>query len=83
VTYAAFRNLEPLSESEGTVTMRVDQDGVYYFSLTPDEQVAERPRWLLAVNGVLYGLRVQDGSLLFVSKKTNGLKPVLAWERYR
>jgi hypothetical protein len=83
VTYAAFRNLEPLSESEGTVTMRVDQDGVYYFSLTPDEQVAETPRWLLAVNGVLYGLRVQDGSLLFVSKKTNGLKPVLAWERYR
>lgn len=83
VTYAAFRNLEPLTESEGTVTMRVDQDGVYYYSLTPDDQTAAGPRWLLAVNGVLYGLRVDDVSLLFVSKQIEGLRPALPAEKAR
>lgn len=68
VTYAAFRNLEPLSEDEGTVTMRRDQEGRYYYSVTSDAVVASAPRWLLAVNGVLYGLRVEESSLLFVAK---------------
>ncbi len=69
VTYAVFRNLEPLTEEEGTVALRVGDDGLYYYSLTPDKQIAAAPRWLLAVNGVLYGLRIEDSSLLFVSKK--------------
>ncbi|MHB0995568.1 MAG: hypothetical protein ACYC2I_04280 [Elusimicrobiales bacterium] len=68
VTYAVFRNLEPLTELEGTVTLRVGSDGLYYFSVTRDSLIEEAPRWLLAVNGVLYGLRLQDSSLLFVSK---------------
>jgi len=68
VTYAAFRNLEPLAEQEGTVTLRVGSDGLYYFSVTRDSLVQAAPRWLLAINGVLYGLRVQDASLIFVSK---------------
>lgn len=69
VTYAVFRNLEPLSEGEGTVSLRLGSDGLYYYSLTPDKNIEGGPRWLLAVNGVLYGLRIADGSLLFVSKK--------------
>jgi hypothetical protein len=69
VPYAVFRNLEPLSEGEGTVALRLGSDGLYYYSLTPDKNIEGGPRWLLAVNGVLYGLRIADGSLLFVSKK--------------
>jgi hypothetical protein len=68
ITYAMFRNLAPLSESEGTAALRLGSDGLYYYSVTPDAQIEAQPRWLLAINWVLYGLRVQDGSLLFVSK---------------
>lgn len=68
ITYAVFRNLEPLAEDEGTVTMRKDDAGLYYYSLTSDSQVTVAPRWLLAVNGVLYGLKVEEASLLFVAK---------------
>lgn len=83
VTYAVFRNLEPLSEEEGTVTLRLSADGVYYYSVTRDSLTVAAPRWLLAVNGVLYGLRVQDGSLNFVSKKIDMAKPALPAERAR
>lgn len=69
VTYAVFRNTEPLTEGQGTVSLRRGSDGLYYFSLTPDGLIEDYPRWLLAVNGVLYGLRLDSGSLLFVSKK--------------
>ncbi len=83
VTYAVFRNLEPLSEVEGTVTLRVGSDGLYYYSLTGASQVAAAPRWLLAVNGVLYGLRVEEASLLFVSKPIEMAEPALPAERAR
>ena len=81
VTYAVFRNLAPLSENEGTVSLRVGADGLYYFSLTQDAQITDYPRWLLAVNGVLYGLRVDYGSLLFVSKPIEMQKLVFFPER--
>lgn len=81
VTYAVFRNLEPLTEEEGTVAMRVGDDGLYYYSLTPDKQIEAAPHWLLAVDGVLYGLRIDDSSLLFVSKKIDMARPVLQPER--
>ena len=77
VTYAVFRNLSPLSEEEGTAALRLGSDGLYYYSLTPDRQIAAAPRWLLAVNGVLYGLSVKDSSLLFVSKPIEMKLPVL------
>lgn len=85
VTYAMFRNLEPLSQAEGTVSLRVGSDGLYYFSVTPDAQIEAAPRWLLAVNGVLYGLRADSGSLLFVSKVIEMDKPAPApqAERFR
>lgn len=85
VTYAVFRNLEPMTEEEGTVSLRLGSDGLYYYSVTRDRQITAAPRWLLAVNGVLYGLRLDAGSLLFVSKKIEGLKPLLplAFERAR
>ena len=62
ITYSVFRNLEPLSEIEGTVTIRMGSDGLYYFSVTRDSLVESAPRWLLAINGVLYGLRVEEAS---------------------
>ncbi|OGR69096.1 MAG: hypothetical protein A2081_06215 [Elusimicrobia bacterium GWC2_61_19] len=68
VTYAMFRNLAPLSEEEGTAALRIGSDGLYYYSVTPDSKIEAEPRWLLAINWVLYGLRIKDGSLLFVSK---------------
>jgi len=86
VTYAVFRNLEPLSEDEGTVTMRRDQEGRYYYSVTSDKLAAAAPRWLLAVNGVLYGLKVEEASLLFVAKpiETAGARlPGIRAERRR
>ncbi|OGR77091.1 MAG: hypothetical protein A2X32_07355 [Elusimicrobia bacterium GWC2_64_44] len=83
VTYAVFRNLEPLAESEGTVALRVGSDGLYYYSLTPDSLIEAAPRWLLAVNGVLYGLRVDAASLLFVSKQIEMAKPAFTQERAR
>lgn len=82
ITYAVFRNLEPLTEEEGTVTLRLGSDGLYYYSVTRD-LLAAAPRWLLAVNGVLYGLRVEEASLLFVSKKIDMAKPALPPERAR
>lgn len=82
ITYAVFRNLEPLTEEEGTVTLRVGSDGLYYFSVTRDSLVQAAPRWLLAINGVLYGLRVQDASLLFVSKPIE-MAPAMRGERSR
>jgi hypothetical protein len=81
VTYAVFRNLEPLTENEGTVSLRLGSDGLFYFSLTQDRLIASSPRWLLAVNGVLYGLRVDAGSLLFVSKPIEMGKPFFSGER--
>lgn len=83
VTYAVFRNLEPLSEDEGTVSLRLGSDGLYYYSLTPDAQIEGAPRWLLAVNGVLYGLRVDAASLLFVSKPIEMAKQAFTPERAR
>jgi len=83
VTYAVFRNLEPLAENEGTVALRVGSDGLYYYSLTPDAQIEAAPRWLLAVNGVLYGLRVDAASLLFVSKPIEMAKQAFTAERVR
>lgn len=81
VTYAVFRNTEPLSEDQGTVSLRLGSDGLYYFSLTPDGLIEDYPRWLLAVNGVLYGLRLDSGSLLFVSKKIDMLREAPLPER--
>ncbi|PIS46849.1 MAG: hypothetical protein COT17_06485, partial [Elusimicrobia bacterium CG08_land_8_20_14_0_20_51_18] len=75
VTYAVFRNLSPMSEEEGTVTLRLGSDGLFYYSLTPDRQIETAPRWLLAVNGVLYGMRIDESDLAFVSKKINIDKP--------
>ena len=83
ITYAVFRNLEPLSEIEGTVTLRVGSDGLYYFSVTRDSLVEAAPRWLLAINGVLYGLRVEEASLLFVSKPIEMSKLSFSLERSR
>ena len=68
ISYAVIRNFSPLSGSEGTITLRKGTDGLYYYSLTPDTLVAGAPRWLLAINGVLYGLKVTDTSVVFVSK---------------
>ena len=83
VTYAVFRNVEPLSEKEGTVMLRRDpSDGMYYYSVTPDAKIAAEPHWLLAVNWVLYGLRIENGSLLFVSKRIEE-RAVPARERAR
>lgn len=83
VTYAVFRNLEPLTEEEGSVTLRVGSDGLYYYSLTRDAQIAAAPRWLLAINGVLYGLRVDTASLLFVSKPIEMARTYFEPERAR
>lgn len=83
VTYAVFRNLEPLTETEGSVTLRVGSDGLYYYSLTRDAQIEAAPRWLLAINGVLYGLRVEKASLLFVSKPIEMSKSCFESERSR
>jgi hypothetical protein len=68
VTYAVIRNFTPLSGNEGTITLRKGSDGLYYYSMTPDVQVGSYPRWLLAINGVLYGLKVTDADAVFVSK---------------
>ncbi|MDP2866844.1 MAG: hypothetical protein Q8O90_11430, partial [Elusimicrobiota bacterium] len=83
ITYSVFRNLEPLSEIEGTVTLRLGSDGLYYFSVTRDSLVEAAPRWLLAINGVLYGLRVEEASLLFVSKPIEMSKLSFPSERFR
>ena len=68
VTYAVIRNFAPLSGNEGIITLRKGSDGLYYYSLTPDKQVAGSPRWLLAINGVLYGLRITDTDAVFLAK---------------
>ncbi len=83
VTYAVFRNIAPLSEDEGTVTLRRSPEGQYFYSVTRDAQISAEPRWLLAVNGVLYGIRAPGASLQFVSKEIEGYKPFLQQERAR
>jgi len=69
VEYAVARNSDPVSGAGGTVTLRVGSDGLYYYSLTPDVLVTGQPRWLLAINGVLYGLKYAPPDLSFVSKE--------------
>jgi len=82
VTYAVIRNFTPLTGNEGTITLRMGSDGLYYYSLTPDAQVAGYPRWLSAVNGVLYGLKATDTDLVFVSKVIPpDAKPLVQMER--
>jgi len=68
VTYAIFRNISPLTEEEGTVALRIGSDGLFYYSLTLDKNIENAPRWLLAINSVLYGMKINDDSLSFVSK---------------
>lgn len=81
MTYAVVRNLGPLTGNEGTVTIRVDSDGLYYYSLTPDKLISAAPRWLLVANGMFYGLKVEDTSLLFVSKPVAEAGPAPSAER--
>lgn len=82
VTYAVIRNFTPLTGNEGTITLRLGSDGLYYYSLTPDTQVAAVPRWLLAINGVLYGLKATDTDLVFVSKELPpNAKPLVQKEK--
>jgi len=76
VTYAVIRNTAPFSMNEGTVTLRIGSDGLYYYSLTPDVQIAGQPRWLLAARGVLYGLQLKGPELAFVSKVIEGSKNI-------
>ena len=77
VTYAVARNMAPLSMNQGTLTLRQGTDGLYYYSLTPDAQITGQPRWLLAVNGVVYGLRLDGPELAFVSKVLEPIKSIL------
>ncbi|KAF0127218.1 MAG: hypothetical protein FD189_429 [Elusimicrobia bacterium] len=69
VEYAVVRNSDPVSQAGGTVTLRIGSDGLYYYSLTSDVLVTGQPRWLLAINGVLYGLKYAPPDLVFVSKE--------------
>ncbi|MDQ7772328.1 MAG: hypothetical protein RDU13_02270 [Elusimicrobiales bacterium] len=69
VEYAVVRNSDPVSREEGTLTLRIGSDGLYYYSLTADALVTGQPRWLLAINGVLYGLKYAPPDLVFVSKE--------------
>lgn len=71
VTYAYLRNLSPLSEKEGIITLRKDDNGNFFYSLTQDSEINGKTRWLMAANGVLYGLKISDGELIFVSKPIN------------
>jgi hypothetical protein len=78
VTYAVIRNLAPVSGNKGLITLRKGSDGLYYYSLTPDAQVLGAPRWLLAIDWVLYGLRVTETDAVFLSKAIDELpKPLL------
>ncbi|MCX5785034.1 MAG: hypothetical protein NTX59_05050 [Elusimicrobia bacterium] len=76
VTYAVARNMAPLSMNDGILTLRQGSDGLYYYSLTPDAQITGQPRWVLAINGVLYGLRLDGPELAFVSKAIEDGKSV-------
>ncbi len=76
VTYAFLRNLSPMNEEEGIITLRKDRDGNFFYSLSQDKAIKAKTRWLMAANGVLYGLRINDNSELeFVSKSINIEKP--------
>jgi len=81
MTYAVVRNLGPLTGDAGTVTIRLGSDGLYYYSLTSDKLISASPRWLLVANGMFYGLRVEDTSLLFVSKPVAEAGPAPSAER--
>ncbi|MEW5950300.1 MAG: hypothetical protein GX447_00855 [Elusimicrobia bacterium] len=71
VTYAYLRNISPLSEKEGIITLRKDNNGNLFYSLTQDFEINGKTRWLMAANGVLYGLKISNGELVFVSKPIN------------
>ena len=68
VEYAIIRNHDPLNDKEGIIALRRDREGMFWYSFNLDDIISNQIKWLVGINGVLYGMRIQDNNLVFFSK---------------
>lgn len=66
--YAFVRNKNPVSGEEGLLFLRLDSDGVFWYSAYSDAWLSRNVKWLVAVNGTLYGARKKNAFLSLFSK---------------
>ncbi len=71
VKYAIVRNHEPLKDKAGIIALRLDRYGKFWYSFNLDDKISNQIKWLVGVNGVLYGIKVRDNNLVFFSKVVN------------
>lgn len=68
VEYSLIRNHDPLNDKDGIITLRIDRDGMFWYSFNLDEIISNQTKWLVGINSVLYGMRIRDNNLVFFSK---------------
>ncbi len=68
VEYAIIRNHDPLNDKDGIITLRRDSNGMFWYSFNLDDIITRQTKWLVAINGVLYGMHIRDNNLGFFSK---------------
>jgi len=68
ITYAVIRNADPRLPNDGIVLLRINDEGVYYYSYTTDDVLKRAPHYFVGINGVLYAMQSQAEELRFLSK---------------
>ncbi|MEK7705201.1 MAG: hypothetical protein AAB426_09600 [Myxococcota bacterium] len=69
VTYAVIRNTDPKDGALGIMLVRRDCEGQYFYSLGRDEALRDPIKWIVGINGVLYGMKVVGPDLVFFAKR--------------
>ncbi|MBU2530644.1 MAG: hypothetical protein KKD35_06360 [Elusimicrobia bacterium] len=81
VEYALIRNHDPLNNKDGIITLRLDRDGMFWYSFNLDDIIAHQIKWLVGINGVLYGMKISDDKLFFFSKPVDMDKGIYGREK--
>lgn len=81
VEYAVIRNVDPLSKKAGIITMRVDADGMFWYSFNFDDIIENQIQWLVGINSVLYGMKIRAENLVFFSKPIDITQKIIPKER--
>ncbi|MCG2726989.1 MAG: hypothetical protein L6420_12210 [Elusimicrobia bacterium] len=68
VEYAIIRNRDPLNDKDGIITLRRDNDGMFWYSFNSDDIISNQIKWLVGINSVLYGMKIRGNNLVFFSK---------------
>ena len=81
VEYAIIRNHDPLNDKDGIIALRRDREGMFWYSFNLDDIISNQIKWLVGINGVLYGMRVCSENLVFFSKIVDMDKKIYGKEK--